>query len=40
MTSLVAIVGAVPLACGYGANPEMRQPLGIAVLGGLVVSRS
>jgi HAE1 family hydrophobic/amphiphilic exporter-1 len=39
MTSLVAIVGAVPLACGFGASPEMRQPLGVAVLGGLVVSQ-
>lgn len=39
MTSLVAIVGAIPLACGYGASPEMRQPLGVAVLGGLIVSQ-
>ncbi|GEP05317.1 efflux RND transporter permease subunit [Methylobacterium oxalidis] len=39
MTSLVAIVGAVPLAVGFGASPETRQPLGIAVLGGLVLSQ-
>ncbi|MDR7040531.1 HAE1 family hydrophobic/amphiphilic exporter-1 [Methylobacterium sp. BE186] len=39
MTSLVAIVGALPLAYGFGASPEMRQPLGIAVVGGLLLSQ-
>ncbi|WP_238246175.1 efflux RND transporter permease subunit [Methylobacterium iners] len=39
MTSLVAIAGALPLAFGYGASPEMRQPLGVSVLGGLIVSQ-
>jgi multidrug efflux pump subunit AcrB len=39
MTTLAAFFGAVPLAIGMGAGSELRQPLGIAVLGGLVVSQ-
>jgi multidrug efflux pump len=39
MTTLAAILGAVPLAVGFGAGAELRQPLGIAIIGGLVVSQ-
>jgi HAE1 family hydrophobic/amphiphilic exporter-1 len=39
MTTCAALVGALPLALGYGANAEMRQSLGVAVLGGLAVSQ-
>ncbi len=39
MTTLAAMFGAVPLAIGMGAGSEMRQPLGIAVVGGLIVSQ-
>jgi HAE1 family hydrophobic/amphiphilic exporter-1 len=39
MTTMAAIVGAVPIAIGWGAGAEARQPLGIAVVGGLVVSQ-
>ncbi len=40
MTSMVAILGALPLAIGFGVGSEMRQPLGIAMIGGLLVSQS
>lgn len=39
MTTLAAIMGALPIAVGYGAGGEARQPLGLAVVGGLVVSQ-
>ncbi|MGY3084794.1 efflux RND transporter permease subunit [Pseudomonas fragi] len=39
MTSLAALLGAVPLAFGHGAGAELRQPLGIAIVGGLLVSQ-
>jgi HAE1 family hydrophobic/amphiphilic exporter-1 len=39
MTSIAAALGAVPLALGFGTGAELRQPLGIAVIGGLVVSQ-
>jgi HAE1 family hydrophobic/amphiphilic exporter-1 len=39
MTTLAALMGAIPVAIGYGASAELRQPLGIAVLGGLVGSQ-
>jgi HAE1 family hydrophobic/amphiphilic exporter-1 len=39
MTTLVALVGSIPIAVGQGASAELRQPLGIAVVGGLVVSQ-
>ena len=39
MTTMCAIVGAVPIAIGWGAGAEARQPLGIAVVGGLMVSQ-
>jgi len=39
MTTLAAIFGAVPLALGSGDGAEMRQPLGIAIVGGLILSQ-
>jgi len=39
MTTMAAIVGAVPIAVGWGAGAEARQPLGIAIVGGLIVSQ-
>ena len=36
MTTFAAIMGALPIALGDGASAELRQPLGIAVVGGLV----
>jgi multidrug efflux pump subunit AcrB len=39
MTTLTAILGAVPLAIGTGIGSELRQPLGISIIGGLVVSQ-
>lgn len=39
MTTLAAIFGVLPIALGYGAGAESRQPLGIAVVGGLLTSQ-
>ncbi len=39
MTSLAAVFGALPIAIGAGAGAELRQPLGVAVVGGLCVSQ-
>jgi hydrophobic/amphiphilic exporter-1 (mainly G- bacteria), HAE1 family len=39
MTTMAAIMGAVPIAIGWGAGAEARQPLGIAVVGGLIISQ-
>lgn len=39
MTTMVALLGAVPLAIGSGDGAELRQPLGIAIMGGLVISQ-
>ncbi|OOG59287.1 efflux RND transporter permease subunit [Rhodanobacter sp. C03] len=39
MTTLVAMGAALPLAIGFGIGSEMRQPLGIAIVGGLLVSQ-
>ncbi|MFA6232343.1 MAG: efflux RND transporter permease subunit [Rhodanobacter sp.] len=39
MTTLVAMGAALPLAIGFGYGSELRQPLGIAILGGLLVSQ-
>jgi HAE1 family hydrophobic/amphiphilic exporter-1 len=39
MTTMAALFGAVPIALGYGAGGEARRPLGLAVVGGLVVSQ-
>jgi multidrug efflux pump len=40
MTTLAALLGAVPLAIGFGEGSEIRQPLGIAIIGGLIVSQA
>ena len=40
MTTLAALAGAVPIATGLGAGAELRQPLGLAVVGGLVFSQA
>jgi hydrophobe/amphiphile efflux-1 (HAE1) family protein len=40
MTTMAAMFGAVPLAIGFGAGSELRQPLGIAIVGGLIVSQA
>jgi multidrug efflux pump len=39
MTTMAAMLGAVPLALGTGMGSELRQPLGIAIIGGLIVSQ-
>jgi HAE1 family hydrophobic/amphiphilic exporter-1 len=39
MTTMAAIMGTLPIALGLGAGAELRQPLGIAVVGGLVTSQ-
>jgi multidrug efflux pump len=39
MTTMAAMFGAIPLAVGYGEGAEMRRPLGIAIVGGLLVSQ-
>jgi NodT family efflux transporter outer membrane factor (OMF) lipoprotein len=39
MTTIAAILGAIPLAMGTGDGAELRQPLGIAIVGGLVLSQ-
>jgi HAE1 family hydrophobic/amphiphilic exporter-1 len=39
MTTMAALVGTVPIALGYGAGAESRRPLGLAVVGGLLVSQ-
>ena len=39
MTTAAAVLGAMPIAVGYGAGAELRQPLGLAVVGGLCFSQ-
>ena len=39
MTTFAAILGVLPIAIGTGAGAELRQPLGIAVVGGLALSQ-
>ncbi|HEV2607835.1 MAG TPA: efflux RND transporter permease subunit, partial [Xanthomonadaceae bacterium] len=39
MTTMSAMFGAVPLAIGFGEGSEMRRPLGVAIVGGLLVSQ-
>ena len=39
MTTMAALFGAVPLALGHGDGAEIRQPLGVAIIGGLAVSQ-
>ncbi len=40
MTTMAAMFGAVPLAIGLGTGSELRQPLGIAIVGGLIFSQA
>jgi len=40
MTTLAAAFGALPLAIGFGEGAELRQPLGIAIIGGLIASQA
>jgi multidrug efflux pump len=40
MTTMAALLGAVPLAVGMGDGGELRQPLGIAIVGGLILSQA
>ena len=40
MTTMAALVGTLPIALGLGAGAESRQPLGLAVVGGLLVSQT
>jgi multidrug efflux pump len=40
MTTLAALLGALPLALGRGVGAELRRPLGIAIVGGLIVSQA
>lgn len=39
MTTMAAIFGALPIALGYGANAESRRPLGLVIIGGLLISQ-
>jgi HAE1 family hydrophobic/amphiphilic exporter-1 len=39
MTTLAAMLGAIPLMLGFGTGSELRQPLGVAIFGGLVISQ-
>ena len=39
MTTLAAGLGALPLAIGFGDGAELRRPLGIAIIGGLIASQ-
>jgi HAE1 family hydrophobic/amphiphilic exporter-1 len=39
MTTMAALVGTLPIALGFGSGGEARRPLGLAVVGGLVVSQ-
>jgi multidrug efflux pump len=39
MTTMAALLGAVPLAVGSGVGAELRQPLGISIIGGLIFSQ-
>ncbi len=40
MTTMAALFGTLPIALGFGAGAEARRPLGLAVVGGLLVSQS
>jgi HAE1 family hydrophobic/amphiphilic exporter-1 len=39
MTTMAALVGTLPIAIGWGAGAEVRRPLGLAVVGGLLLSQ-
>jgi multidrug efflux pump subunit AcrB len=40
MTTMAALLGTLPIAIGVGAGADLRQPLGVAVVGGLIVSQA
>jgi multidrug efflux pump len=40
MTTAAALLGALPLAVGHGEGSELRQPLGISIVGGLILSQA
>jgi multidrug efflux pump len=39
MTTLAALLGGLPLALGTGTGSELRRPLGISIVGGLIISQ-
>lgn len=39
MTTMAAILGAMPLVIGFGVGSELRRPLGITIVGGLIMSQ-
>jgi multidrug efflux pump len=39
MTTMAALLGALPLAMGTGVGSELRRPLGLSIIGGLVISQ-
>jgi multidrug efflux pump subunit AcrB len=39
MTTMAALLGGLPLALGAGTGSELRQPLGISIVGGLIISQ-
>ena len=39
MTTMAALLGGLPLALGTGYGSELRRPLGVAIVGGLIVSQ-
>jgi len=39
MTTMAALLGGMPLAIGWGNGGELRRPLGITIIGGLIVSQ-
>jgi multidrug efflux pump len=39
MTTMAALLGAMPLAIGAGVGAEIRRPLGVAIVGGLILSQ-
>jgi multidrug efflux pump len=39
MTTMAAMLGALPLALGHGTGAELRRPLGVTIIGGLIVSQ-
>ena len=40
MTTMAALLGGLPLALGHGTGAELRRPLGITIVGGLIVSQA
>jgi HAE1 family hydrophobic/amphiphilic exporter-1 len=40
MTTMAALMGTLPIALGWGAGSEARRPLGLSVVGGLIVSQT